>query len=132
MLLCCIDPRFPERTLDYMKGRNLLGKYSQFSIAGAAIGVVAPAFKAWHKAFWDNLAASIELHRISAVIAIDHRDCGAAKIAYGAAKVASPEIEAHTHRVALMQFRNELSRRHPKLTAELGLMDLSGKVEMFS
>src|SRR5581483_4684035 len=72
MLLCCIDPRFPERTLDYMKGRNLFGKYSQFSIAGAAIGVVAPAFKASHKAFWDNLAASIELHRISVVSDSDH------------------------------------------------------------
>jgi hypothetical protein len=46
-------------------------------------GVVAPAFKDWHKAFWDNLAASIQLHHIPKVIAINHRDCGAAKIAYG-------------------------------------------------
>ena len=68
----------------YTRRRGLTGKFSQFIIAGAAIGVVAEPFKDWHKAFWDNLAASIQLHNIKRVIAIDHRDCGAAKIAYGA------------------------------------------------
>ena len=37
MLLTCIDPRFPEPTIDYMKGRKMLGKYSQFTFAGASI-----------------------------------------------------------------------------------------------
>ena len=130
MVLSCIDPRFPELTLNYMKGRGLLGKYSQFVVAGAAIGVVAPAFKDWHKAFWDNLAASIELHRISKVIALDHRDCGAAKIAYGAEKVANPQAETETHRAALMEFRRQVGERQPKLAVETGLMALDGKVEM--
>lgn len=132
MLLACIDPRFPEPTLNYMKGRGMLGKYSQFVVAGAAIGVVAPAFKDWHKTFWDNLAASIELHHIPKVIAIDHRDCGAAKIAYGEAKVANPQIETETHKAALMEFRKEVGQRQPKLAVEIGLMALDGKVEMFS
>jgi carbonic anhydrase len=130
MLLSCIDPRFPEPTLNYMKSRNMLGKYSQFTIAGAAIGVVAPAFKDWEKAFWDNLAASIELHRIPKVIAIDHRDCGAAKIAYGEAKVANREIETETHRAALAEFRRQVAERQPKLAVETGLMALDGTVEM--
>jgi carbonic anhydrase len=132
MLLACIDPRFPQPTLDYMKGRGMLGKYSQFTIAGAAIGVVAPAFKDWHKTFWDNLGASIELHRVPKVIALDHRDCGAAKIAYGAAAVATPEAETKTHQAALAEFRKEMHQRHPKLAVETGLMALDGKVEMFS
>src|SRR4029453_17680419 len=89
MVLACIDPRMQEPVRKYTVEQNLTGKFSQFVIAGAAIGVVAPAFKDWHKAFWDNLATSIELHHIKKVIAIDHRDCGAAKIAYGEAKVAS-------------------------------------------
>src|SRR5262245_42861897 len=70
MVLSCIDPRLPELTLNYMKSRGMLGKYSQFVIAGAAIGVVAPAFKDWHQAFWDNLAASMQLHQIPRVIAL--------------------------------------------------------------
>ena len=130
MVLSCIDPRFPEATLNYMKGRGLLGKYSQFVIAGAAIGVVAPVFKDWHKAFWDNLAATIELHRISRVVALDHRDCGAARIAYGDEKSATPQVETETHRAALMEFRKQMSERHPKLAVETGLMALDGSVEM--
>jgi len=132
MLLTCIDPRFPQPTIDYMKSRDMIGKYSQFTFAGAAIGVVAPAFKAWHKTFWDNLAASIQLHSIPKVIALDHRDCGAAKIAYGAAKVANAQIETETHKAALMQFRKEVGKRHPKMSVETGLMAIDGKVEMFA
>jgi carbonic anhydrase len=132
MLLTCIDPRFPEPTITYMKSREMIGKYSQFTFAGAAIGVVAPAFKGWHKTFWDNLAASVQLHNIPKVIAMDHRDCGAAKIAYGAAKVANPQMETETHKAALTQFRKELAKRHPKMQVELGLMALDGKVETFT
>jgi len=130
MVLSCIDPRFPEPMLNYMKSHDMLGKYSQFVIAGAAIGVVAPAFKDWQTAFWDNLAASIQLHHIPKVIAIDHRDCGAAKIAYGDAKVANREVETETHRAALLEFRKQVGERQPKLLVETGLMALDGKVEM--
>jgi carbonic anhydrase len=132
MLLTCIDPRFPEPTINYMKSRNMVGKYSQFTFAGAAIGVVAPAFKDWSKAFWDNLAASIQLHHIPKVIAMNHRDCGAAKIAYGAEKVATAQIETETHKAVLMEFRKQVAERQPKLAVETGLMALDGKVEMFS
>jgi len=132
MLLTCIDPRFPEPTIKYMEGRHMQGKYSQFSFAGASIGVVAPAFKTWAPAFWDNLAASIQLHHIPKVIAMNHRDCGAAKIAYGEAKVANAKIETETHKSALMEFRKQVAEKQPKLKVELGLMALDGKVEMFS
>jgi carbonic anhydrase len=131
MLVTCIDPRFPEPTIKYMEGRQMVGKYSQFTFAGASIGVVAPAFKDWAKTFWDNLAASIELHHIPKVIAMNHRDCGAAKIAYGPEAVANPTIETATHKAALMEFKKQVGERQPKLQAELGLMALDGKVEMF-
>jgi Putative carbonic anhydrase len=132
MLLTCIDPRFPEPTIKYMEGRHMVGQYSQFSIAGASIGVVAPAFKTWAPAFWGNLSASVELHKIPKVIAMNHRDCGAAKIAYGADAVATPAAETATHKAALLEFRKQVGVKQPKLTVELGLMALDGKVEMFS
>lgn len=132
MLLTCIDPRFPEPTLNYMKSRDMIGKYSQFTLAGAAIGVVAPTFKQWRTTFWENLAASIQLHNIPKVIALNHRDCGAAGIAYGKAKVADPRIETETHKASLMQFRTEVNKRHPKMQVELCLIGLDGKVETFA
>jgi carbonic anhydrase len=132
MVLACIDPRMQEPVRKYTVEQNLTGKFSQFVIAGAAIGVVAPAFKDWHKAFWDNLATTIQLHRIKRVIAIDHRDCGAAKIAYGEASVANPQVETQTHRAALAEFRKQVGERHPTLGVQTGLMSLDGTMEMFA
>jgi carbonic anhydrase len=132
MVLSCIDPRFQKPVADYMAKRKLTGKYSHFVIAGAGIGVLAPAFKDWHKAFWDNLGASIQLHNIKKVIVVDHRDCGAAKIAYGEAAVANREVETKTHRDALAEFRKQCNQNQPKLAVETGLMALGGKIEMLS
>lgn len=132
MVLGCIDPRLQEPVHRYTVRRHLTGKFSQFIIAGAAIGVVAEPFKEWRKAFWDNLATTIQLHRIKRVIAIDHRDCGAAKIAYGAEKVANPKIETETHRTAMAEFRKQVAEHHPDLKVETGLMALNGRIEMFT
>jgi carbonic anhydrase len=129
MVLVCIDPRLQEPVRNYASQRGLTGKFSQFVIAGAGIGAVAPSFKDWHKAFWDNLDASIQLHRIKKVIVINHRDCGAAKIAYGAEAVKDAVAETRTHAAALAEFRSQLRQRQPALGVETMLMALDGKVE---
>ena len=132
MVLACIDPRLQEPVHRYLAKRGLTGQYSQFVIAGAAIGVVAPKFADWQKAFWDNLAITIELHRIKKVIAIDHRDCGAAKVAYGDASIATPDKETETHRTVLADFRRLVKERQPALAVETGLMALNGSIQMLS
>lgn len=131
MLLSCIDPRLVDPVHNYMNARGLDGKYSQFTIAGAAIAVEANTFAAWRQTFWDNLATSIELHKIKRVIAIDHRDCGATRIAYGAESVANPSAETETHKRVLATFRKDVQRRHPGFGVETGLMALDGSIEMF-
>ena len=132
MVLSCIDPRFQDMVNKKQASDGLSGKYSAFTIAGASIGVVAPAFKDWSKTFWENLGASIQLHNIKKVIAVNHRDCGAAKIAYGEAKVANPAAETETHKEALLEFRRQLKEKFPALGAQLGLMALDGTLETFS
>lgn len=132
MLLSCIDPRIVTPVYNYMEKRGLGGKYSQFVIAGAAIAVVAPKFTAWRPAFWDNLATSVELHHLTRVIAIDHRHCGAARIAYGADSIANLQIETTTHREVLAEFRRAVAEHHPQLAVETGLMALDGSLQMFS
>jgi carbonic anhydrase len=128
MLLSCIDPRLVTPVYDHMRQAGLSGKYSQFCIAGAAVAVVAPKFETWRPAFWDNLAATIQLHRIRRLVAIDHRDCGAARIAYGEAALATPEAETETHRRVFAEFRREMAQRHPELAVETGLMALDGSL----
>jgi carbonic anhydrase len=132
MALSCIDPRTQEGVRKSMLRRHLIGKYSQVILAGGAIGVVAPAFNDWHKAFWDNLAASVQLHSIKKVIVINHRDCGAARIAYGPDAIKTRDAETKLHQTVLADFRKQCSERQPKLGVETGLISLQGKVEMFA
>ena len=53
----------------------------------------------------------------------------AAKIAYGKEKLAGRESETETHRLAMIEFRNQMEERFPKLGVETYLMSLDGKVE---
>ena len=129
MLLACIDPRTQEPVRAYMNKQGLIGKYSQFTIAGAAIGAVAPKFEAWHQAFWDNLATSFQLHKINRIIVIDHRDCGAARVAYGDDSIATPEVETKTHRGVFAAFRRAADRHAPQLAVETGLLALDGTIQ---
>jgi carbonic anhydrase len=132
MALSCIDPRTQEGVRKNMVNRHLLGKYSQVILAGGAIAVVAPAFNDWHKAFWDNLAASVQLHSIKEVIVLNHRDCGAAKIAYGPDAIKTPDVETKLHQTVLADFRKQCNEKQPKLKVLTGLISLNGKVEMFA
>ena len=128
MVLSCIDPRFQQRVCKYAEDRGLTCKYSHFVIAGAAIGVVAPRFKEWHQAFWDNLGISMELHGIAKVIVINHLECGAAVAAYG--PIASKDAERKLHRAVFAEFREQLAKRHPQLDVETILMDTEGECEV--
>ena len=130
MVLSCIDPRFQPIVFNYLKKRKLNGKYSAFSIAGAAIGVTAPKFRKWHKTFWDNLETSIKLHKIKRLIVINHRDCGAAKIIYGKKKFDNFN-ETKIHENSFTKIKNRIKNKYPKLKIETILATLNKKVEKF-
>jgi len=130
MLVKCIDPRFTTNTWTYMSSRGWQNLYSQFNIAGGPIGVVAPAFADWHKTYWDNLKISYDLHQVKRVVAITHRDCGAAVVAYGDRIKTDRAFETKMHQEALRTFRAEVARRYIDLKVELGIMDLTGAVEV--
>jgi hypothetical protein len=40
--------------------------------------------------------------------------------------------ETETHKAALMEFKKQVAEKQPSLKVELGLMDVGGKVQMFS
>ena len=74
----------------------------------------------------------MQLHSIKKVIVINHRDCGAAKIAYGADSVKTHDAETKLHRTVLADSRKQCNEKQPKLGVETGLISLQGKVEMFA
>ena len=114
MVLSCMDPRFQAKVFNYLKSKKLTGKYSSFTIAGAAIGVTHKRFKKWHSTFWDNLETSIKLHKISKLIVINHKDCGAAKIVNNEKKFSS-SIEDKIHKESFKNIKKTLKKKHPYL-----------------
>ena len=131
MVLSCIDPRFQPIVFNYLKKRNLNGKYSSFTIAGSAIGVTAAKFRKWHKTFWDNLETSINLHKITKLIVINHCDCGAAKILNGK-KNFNEQRESFIHKKSFNQIKKTLKKRHKKLKIEMFLISLNKKIKKFN
>ena len=130
MVLSCMDPRFQTKVSNYLKRRKLTGKYSAFTIAGAAVGVTAPKFKKWHSTFWENLNTSIKIHKIEKLIVINHKDCGAAKIINGKKKF-TPQNEMKIHEYSFEKIKLNLKKKHPRLEVELNLMSLNGRVDKF-
>ena len=130
MVLSCMDPRFQPIVYNYLKKRKLSGKYSSFTIAGAAVGVTATKFKKWHKTFWENLNTSIKIHKIEKLIVINHKDCGAAKIVNGK-KEFNNLNELKIHKTSFNKIKKLIKKKHPKLKIELGLMSLNKKLEKF-
>ena len=124
MVLSCIDPRFQPKVYRYLKSKNLTGKYSSFTIAGAAIGVTATKFKKWHSTFFDNLTTSIKLHKINRLIIINHEDCGAAKIVNGKKKFNST-IENKIHKDSFEKIKKVLTKKYPYLKVNFKILSLN-------
>ena len=123
MVLSCIDPRFQSRVYKYLKTKNLIGKYSSFTIAGAGIGVTHEKFKKWHSTFWDNLNTSIKLHKINKLIVINHTDCGAAKMANKEKKF-NLSVENKMHKLSFKNIKNKLKKKHPKLKVKFKIIPI--------
>ena len=123
MVLSCMDPRFQPKIYKYLKGKKLTGKYSAFTIAGAAIGVTHKKFKKWHSTFIDNLSTSIKLHKIYKLIVINHRDCGAAKIVNSKKKFNSI-IENKIHKDSFKEIKKNLNKKFPNLKIYFKILSL--------
>ncbi|MGL3827963.1 carbonic anhydrase [Candidatus Pelagibacter communis] len=130
MVLSCMDPRFQPKIFNYLKKRKLTGKYSAFTIAGAAVGVTHTKFNKWHNVFFDNLSASIQLHKIEKLIVINHKDCGAAKIA-NSKKEFNNKVETDIHKVSFKKLKSNLRKKFPKLKVEFNLMALNNSIKKF-
>ena len=121
MVLSCIDPRFQSKVFNYLKKKKLTGKYNYFTIAGGGIGVTANRFKKWHSTFWENLATSIKLHKITSLIVINHNDCGAAKIVNGKKKF-NLSVENKIHKESFIKIKKKLKKKYPNLKVSFKIM----------
>ena len=127
MVLSCMDPRFQKPVHDYLKKQKLSGKYSSFTIAGAAIGVAHPKFKKWHSVFLDNLSTSIKLHKIKKLIVINHMDCAAAKMTKKKPLQNIDEIDIH--KSCFRKLNKIMKKKFPYLKMEFNIFFLNKKIK---
>jgi len=123
MVLSCMDPRFQKPVHQHLKNKNLTGKFSAFTIAGGSIGVTNNKFKKWHSTFWENLETSINLHKINKLIVINHKDCGAAKIANNN-KNFNSSIENSIHKKSFSKLKKTLKKKFPNIKVTFKILSI--------
>lgn len=83
LAITCIDYRLVDDAVRFFNRRHMTNEYDQVSLAGASLAGVSAKFPSANAAFWDQIGIAKELHHIKKVIVVDHRDCGAFKVAFG-------------------------------------------------
>ncbi|MCD4486423.1 twin-arginine translocation signal domain-containing protein [Chromobacterium vaccinii] len=132
LLLSCMDYRLVHAVGEFMDGLDLRGKYDHIVLAGASMVSITDKFPDWNATFWQHLGVAIDLHHIKRVVLLDHRDCGAYKVAFGEDFAQDPGKETRIHAKALLKLRDEILDKHPALAVETYLMALDGKVEVIA
>jgi hypothetical protein len=129
LVLNCMDYRLVDEGVQYFNARGLRNNYDQVILAGASIGALGKLGPEWAATFWKHVETAQALHKIEKVIVIDHRDCGAYKIVFGADSIVDRDMETALHRSQMILLRQELAQKFPALRFEGGLMSLNGAVE---
>lgn len=129
LMLSCMDYRLVDDLTKMMETAGLHDNYDHVVLAGASLGAVHEKFADWHDTFWQHLDIARQLHQIEQVIVIDHRDCGAYRLALGEAAVDSTEKETQMHQLAIREFALRVKARHPDLHVAGYLMALDGSAE---
>lgn len=129
LALTCIDYRLVDDGVKFFDRLKLTNDYDQVELAGAGLAAVSKKFPSANKAFWDQLAIAKTLHHVRQVIVLDHRDCGAYKVAFGKDYAGEHDAETAQHRGVLMQMQAMLKKKHPDLTSAYYLLALDGTAE---
>src|SRR5438093_8886968 len=126
LALTCIDYRLVDDTVRFFETQRLTNEYDQVALAGASLAAVSPKFPASNAAFWDHVDIAKQLHHVKKVVFVDHRDCGAYKVAFGKDFAAARDPETAQHKAVMLQAKAMLAQKHPDLGCEGYLMALDG------
>jgi carbonic anhydrase len=129
LAITCIDYRLVDDAVRFFDGKKLTNDYDQVSLAGASLAAVSDKFPESNAAFWSHIGIAKQLHNIKKVIVLDHRDCGAFKVAYGKDYKGEGAAETVQHKTVMQQVKDRLAKTHPDLASEFYLMALDGSAE---
>jgi len=127
--ITCIDYRLVDDGVAFFNSQHLQGDYDEVALAGASLAAVSDKFPSSNAAFWDHIGIAKTLHHIKKVIVVDHRDCGAFKVAFGKDYKGDHAGETAQHKTVMEQVKARLAKTHPDLASEFYIMGLDGKTE---
>lgn len=125
----CIDYRVVDEAAALFQKQHLTNEYDMLALAGASLGAVSPLFPSSNAAFWDQVGIAKKLHNIKKVVVVDHRDCGAYKIAFGKNYAGNGAAELAQHKGVMTKMQAMLKQKHPDLGSEFYLLALDGSAE---
>jgi carbonic anhydrase len=125
----CIDFRLVDAAVKFFDGDIHPRDYDLLALAGASLGAVSAKFPSSNAAFWNHVDIAKSLHHIKKVVVLDHRDCGAYKVAFGKQFAAEHNAETAQHKSMMLQLKAALTQKHPELSSEFYLMALDGTAE---
>jgi len=125
----CIDFRLVSEAVKFFDTDIRPKDYDLLALAGASLGAVSPKFPSSNAAFWNHVEIAKSLHHIKKVVVLDHRDCGAYKVAFGKEFAAEHNAETAQHKSMMLQLKGALAQKHPELASEFYLMALGGTAE---
>ena len=121
--LFCMDFRFKDATLEYLKHDLGLADLDIAVLAGAAKNIADPTSPSDFETAMKQIQLSVKLHHIKKIVIIDHADCGA----YGGAMAfANSEREREAHVVNLRKSREILREKFSSQEVELIYAALKG------
>ncbi|MEW6407961.1 MAG: carbonic anhydrase [Patescibacteria group bacterium] len=108
--LFCMDFRFKDATLEFLKHEMQLTDLDIIVLAGAAKNLAAPQDSFDFKVTLKQFELSSKLHQIKKMVLIDHQDCGA----YGGSAVfETSKAEREVHVINLRKAGEVLRQKFP-------------------
>ena len=126
LALTCIDYRLVGAGIHFIDGLGLTKDFDQVALAGASLAAVSDKFPTSNAAFWTHVDIAKSLHHVKKLVVLDHRDCGAYKVAFGDTFAPNPPQEDAQHKAVMEQLKAQLAVKHPDMSSEYYLMALDG------
>ncbi len=123
LVLCCMDHRFINHTIEFLKNDTSVKAYDYIILSGASLGYNSNN-ECWKNTFLEHIDIAIKSHNIVKIMVIDHEDCGAYKLHYKDI-IDDPDLEEEYHYINMLEFKKNIKKLYPYLPVFTHLLKLT-------
>lgn len=113
LALCCIDYRFIDKTIDFLKNKSKNIEFNLITLSGSSLGF-NEGNDCWKNTFLEHIDITIKLYNINQIYVIDHDECDSYKYYYSDIHK-DPDLEEEYHYINMLQFKKKLKKIYPNI-----------------